>query len=1186
MASMITKRTGTRSQASINDYFHPIPSDQSPLKAARRAARTGTRSGPSDDIVALPIFQLVAPILSSPHGVCSQLMSRKRSPSPDSDANATSELSTRDDRQMKRAKLDGGAALVRELQSAPSPSTKRAVFGATKSRHASDLSSSFPSPVRPSSSATTPGRRVCSVPPASPSKVVDLRSLSPSRHGAFTSPGRRLRYQSVPLNSESLLEDEGEERMDLELILVPPPSSDPSDITWTSPPFHRLSCPPDDASDKRVNSSGIYTSHLSTGSPPSPLTPLPATPAPGKPPTKNTSLVLPAARQMVDTNPITPKPVLQDDDDESTPTALPAVPSYFAFPESSPDRTPERLEASGSMFGSAPSSRMPPASAHVGDAHEQPVVKAESGAMFAGSFPGLPLESPALSRTTLPSCIPVPSQPSGRRPELSVSPLSSMSPSEDEDESLPPDARLASLSTVTPMEPTVSSTRARTVRGRTRGKVPRPIAGKPHITRSRSKQTEGSPPSLTILQETRAPADVPLQARKTSVFGLPQESKALAAPASQQKVFTADVPLQARKTLIPSQERSTMISRMKPRGGGATPVTLKVMQLASQPPTAELHHGAKVKEKERASNVDGVQGGGGGQDVQVICATGSRETEIQMAVDSACVSGGESARGMGEVMVDESVAGPSAPSTAQPAKPPKATPSFAAPTTSSLSKAMVKTSASPRKPHSQIAYRQPPLARDRASSPTKPASSGSRPLPPNQPSRFTSLSNLSEALERVRSRPVTSMGFNPDNPRLSNIDHLRPRDDTHIGSSSPSKRRTSDKVPPPVRRVDMLPSSSREELSVRPSASLMMTSRSGASLKQSKLSFAAPMGASRAAGFAHRRVFASQKSSLPVVQGSPVRNDGTDVPTSHADGAEATAPQPVVPMKGKARLIGGDEDRAVGPIAPMNLSSAIANNDACGDLEMSLTSLVGSQSESEPGVWKNASRRASMARQFLNETIAAGVPETPPRRGRTSTSDMSETSPSERARSLRSGGVQPRSEPSGSGKARTLKVLKSCTVFVDVRTDDGVDAGGLFVEMLRNLGARVNGRVGPACTHIVFKNGLLDDPKPKVVGIAWVVECVEKRTLIDESKFSVDLEGVNIAGVNKRRRSMLPKHIADTSSDPSAASDNTLVLPFTPTGSPPTADQSMDSDASFNGPGDLPPLERARLRRLASQNSG
>ena len=46
-------------------------------------------------------------------------------------------------------------------------------------------------------------------------------------------------------------------------------------------------------------------------------------------------------------------------------------------------------------------------------------------------------------------------------------------------------------------------------------------------------------------------------------------------------------------------------------------------------------------------------------------------------------------------------------------------------------------------------------------------------------------------------------------------------------------------------------------------------------------------------------------------------------------------------------------------------------------------------------------------------------------------------------------------EGGSAGKKGALKVLKKCAIFVDVRTDDGDDAGSLFVDMLRSLGARV-----------------------------------------------------------------------------------------------------------------------------------
>jgi len=41
------------------------------------------------------------------------------------------------------------------------------------------------------------------------------------------------------------------------------------------------------------------------------------------------------------------------------------------------------------------------------------------------------------------------------------------------------------------------------------------------------------------------------------------------------------------------------------------------------------------------------------------------------------------------------------------------------------------------------------------------------------------------------------------------------------------------------------------------------------------------------------------------------------------------------------------------------------------------------------------------------------------------------------------------------------------------------------------------------------------EPKPLVVGIAWVVECAEKRVRADETPFLVNLDNVNVAGGHK-----------------------------------------------------------------------
>lgn len=175
----------------------------------------------------------------------------------------------------------------------------------------------------------------------------------------------------------------------------------------------------------------------------------------------------------------------------------------------------------------------------------------------------------------------------------------------------------------------------------------------------------------------------------------------------------------------------------------------------------------------------------------------------------------------------------------------------------------------------------------------------------------------------------------------------------------------------------------------------------------------------------------------------------------------------------------------------------------------------------------------------------------------------------------------PGKDKASTKKTESLGVLKDCRIFVDVRTDDGEEAGSLFVEMLESLGAKVQSRVGQACTHVIFKNGLMStttryrllrDPKPSVVGIAWVVECVEQRCRVEEAPFLIDINEMSVAGANKRRRSMLPKFISNDLVDATA----TDIEPEDGE----DGDVSMDgSTSSLTMDDDLTPLERARRRR-------
>jgi len=102
---------------------------------------------------------------------------------------------------------------------------------------------------------------------------------------------------------------------------------------------------------------------------------------------------------------------------------------------------------------------------------------------------------------------------------------------------------------------------------------------------------------------------------------------------------------------------------------------------------------------------------------------------------------------------------------------------------------------------------------------------------------------------------------------------------------------------------------------------------------------------------------------------------------------------------------------------------------------------------------------------------------------------------------------------------------------------------------------------------------LLREPKPSVVGIAWVVDCVEQRRRVEEIPYLIDLNEVNVAGINKRRRSMLPKLMSGALAEPTP----TEVDPDEGGGE---ADVSMDSSqSSITLDDDLTPLERARRRR-------
>ncbi|TFK74037.1 hypothetical protein BDN72DRAFT_790075 [Pluteus cervinus] len=493
----------------------------------------------------------------------------------------------------------------------------------------------------------------------------------------------------------------------------------------------------------------------------------------------------------------------------------------------------------------------------------------------------------------------------------------------------------------------------------------------------------------------------------------------------------------------------------------------------------------------------------------------------------------------------------------------------------------------------------------------------------------SSLTTLSSALEKLRmpppSRPNTSMGFNRD----ADDDELPTafkgtRDDSAIGRSSPGKARAS-----PSRSSALsagLGATSGKPLF--PSKPGAKTGKPAAPTQQRLTNLFTPTGKNVAGSSKTHfvvgsklptarpngvRIFGvgatgrlgprgriapkvSRKTSLPMVVGSPVKGGGKagqdlDDSEMKEPGADATL-ESSGPVAGPSNV-----NRDTPADGHGNPFSAPDTDDQV--IIIGQTTIKGKGKEKDRKT--DASRRASMAFNALSQSLSSlpteetSPPETmgppitprgPGRPGLRSASNphpSSSTSPADGQAATDKSGNGRRAAGSSSTPQSTpkLSLLKDCVIFVDVKTDTGEEAGDLFMEMLKNVGARLLTRVGQSCTHIVYKNGmastvsryrLLRDPKPFVVNITWVVDCVEQRTRMDESKYLVDLQHTNVAGTNKRRRSMLPKLISRQFDDDPPEGDR--------------HDQNHEGDMSVDGSNssmvlddDLPPLEKARRRK-------
>ncbi|KAF8806490.1 hypothetical protein BYT27DRAFT_7191045 [Phlegmacium glaucopus] len=508
-------------------------------------------------------------------------------------------------------------------------------------------------------------------------------------------------------------------------------------------------------------------------------------------------------------------------------------------------------------------------------------------------------------------------------------------------------------------------------------------------------------------------------------------------------------------------------------------------------------------------------------------------------------------------------------------------------------------------------------------------------------SSLSTLSNALEKLRMPPpSRPNTSMGFNRDGlgedddnfviPTRSKDDETVGRVSLGMGRSDTGLKRAATLGASSFKSLgvdaDVSSSSKASGVTKKPlvqkSLAMFMGAKAGTAGGPQPVAGANMRGGIRAGptgrgsgifgvGRGLRRTI-SKKTSLPSVMASPVKGGGTD------GGSTDEIIQDTIED--------ADQDAQTHRIETL-VAEPTTSNDVLQLDELEIQGPSKSKEKSSTFGF-NVSRRVSMVSQALSQSLNAlpqppqsntrglmGPPATPPASGRTGIRSSSSTypststsgdSPSQPGTSIgtrssariaktapgalmkikggtgghvSSGRKGAAEVPTPNPAPETLKILNDCTIFVDVRTDDGDEAGSLFIDMLGGVGARVLSRVGQTCTHIVFKNGLMStltryrmlrDPKPLVVGIAWVVECVEQRKRVDETKFLVDVEDMQYGtGTSKRRRSMLPRLL------PSG-----MTIPSDTEREDGDADQSIDgSSSSMIIDEVLPPLELARRRK-------
>ncbi|KAL4071365.1 hypothetical protein V8B97DRAFT_1962925 [Scleroderma yunnanense] len=290
-------------------------------------------------------------------------------------------------------------------------------------------------------------------------------------------------------------------------------------------------------------------------------------------------------------------------------------------------------------------------------------------------------------------------------------------------------------------------------------------------------------------------------------------------------------------------------------------------------------------------------------------------------------------------------------------------------------------------------------------------------------SRSGALSTLSHALEKLSvpppSRPNTSLGFlreggTEDDQDASDKELNVGEEGTATGKGKGKARAVVNPVP-----------SSSTGMNGRGASSF---ARPTASSLRRVATISGPIGVHASSNTGRGRVMrifgrsgerASKNPTLPTVEGSPVKGFPLVEPKVTIIEGEMDASDPNVSAASSSSLDKGMQHGANPPCShTLNPASA-----ALHALSTTLSSLQQTPPKTKP---KAVGTRSGL-RSAMSSDPSSGV-------------------------------------DSCSGSRKTsLKVLKKCTIFVDVRTDQGDDAGSLFVDMLRGLGAKNQPKLHPYC---------------------------------------------------------------------------------------------------------------------------